>query len=476
MLHYGVLEPMPTADQGQPTPLLTGWKAIAGHLGVDRSTAQRWVKSRGLPVRNLPGVNGKPFADVAELDAWLRSGITLAAPPVIPAPAVEAIAVAATVIAPTPVAPAVDAPEPITPAEPSQPAASVEPATRRYWLRTAIFGGGALCGGVLLSLGKLISRGQRRPAGNRIEGATLVVLADDGSTLWRHTFPWELDQVIYKSIPKVCVFADLDHDGEIETLLPYFPVDRPGDRSLVCLDRHGELRWEFLAGHTVTDNLGRQFQPPYWCNSYEVIPSRKGGVSRIVVSSNHQFSFADQVAVLDGKTGKALSEYWHRGHLYRMVVADIDGDGEAEVLLGGVNDAPEYKQATLVVFDNRRIAGATRNPRGGVYYQGMEPGSEKLAVFFPRSPVSGAAEFNLVVDVRATQYTITVIVAEGIRFESPSLAYEFDHSFAIQNVMPSVQFQEQLARLQGSGDAPRETVEVLAGRLKSQVRVVRYTS
>jgi hypothetical protein len=50
-----------------------------------------------------------------------------------------------------------------------------------------------------------------------------------------------------------------------------------------------------------------------------------------------------------------------------MASADIDGDGEPEILLGGVNDALEYKRATLVIFDHRNISGASKNPNGGVY-------------------------------------------------------------------------------------------------------------
>jgi hypothetical protein len=42
---------MASVDEGGPSQFLTGWKAIAGHLGVDKSTAQRWVKTRGLPIK-----------------------------------------------------------------------------------------------------------------------------------------------------------------------------------------------------------------------------------------------------------------------------------------------------------------------------------------------------------------------------------------------------------------------------------------
>jgi len=45
------LAPMASVDEGGPRQFVTGWKAIAGHLGVDKSTAQRWVKTRGLPIK-----------------------------------------------------------------------------------------------------------------------------------------------------------------------------------------------------------------------------------------------------------------------------------------------------------------------------------------------------------------------------------------------------------------------------------------
>ncbi len=460
MPHRSDFNEMASGDNSQHLELLTGWKAIAGHLGVDKSTAQRWVKSRGLPVRSLPGLRGKPAASVAELDAWLKSGSSLVTPPAANPPA----GAAATTRSEEATEP--DARRPFE----QHPLRG----TRRKWLHFALFGAGAVFGSVLLSFSGVMNRDRRRPAASRIEGATLVVLADDGSTLWRHTFPFELDNEIYKRLERVCLFADLDDDGELETLVPYFPLNRPAERSLMCFDSKGRRRWEFLPGKVVTDNLGRQFAPPYWCNAFEVLRGRDAGPARLVVSSNHHVSFADQVAVLDGETGRVLSEYWHRGHLYAMEIADIDGDGEAEVMAGGVNDAPEYQQATLLVFGNRRISGANRNPRGGLYFQGMEPGSERLEVFFPRTPISQAQEFNFVLTVRATQYAITVIVAEGIRRDAPTIAYEFNRSFEPTGVMLSNQIEERYTFLQNAGDAPREPFEAIAERLKSQVKVVRY--
>jgi len=52
---------------------LTSWKEIAGFLGVNVRTAQKWETERKLPVRRLPGGRGRVAADVPALDAWKRT-------------------------------------------------------------------------------------------------------------------------------------------------------------------------------------------------------------------------------------------------------------------------------------------------------------------------------------------------------------------------------------------------------------------
>lgn len=50
---------------------LHGWKEIAAYLGRDERTAKRWEKSRGLPVRRIPGGGrANVYILVAELEAW----------------------------------------------------------------------------------------------------------------------------------------------------------------------------------------------------------------------------------------------------------------------------------------------------------------------------------------------------------------------------------------------------------------------
>lgn len=254
----------------------------------------------------------------------------------------------------------------------------------------------------------------------------------------------------------------------------YYPT-RGGKNSLLCFEPDGRLRWRFVPGRKeVVDNLGRSFAPPYCVSAFGVVRSPSLPSSRIVVSSVHRWSFADQVAVLDAKTGKLVSEYWHRGHLSTLAVVDLDGDGEPEVLLGGVNDAPEYKQATVVVFDHRRISGGCGDPQGKVYFRGMSPGTEKLVVFFPKTAISQQQEFNRVVAIRVGSGRITAEVAEGIdQVNSPRMIYEFDFGFSPITAALDGGLEQRYTDLQAASKLPKESPYTTAERLLRQVKVIR---
>jgi hypothetical protein len=178
------------------------------------------------------------------------------------------------------------------------------------------------------------------------------------------------------------------------------------------------------------------------------------------------------VSVLDAKTGKLLSEYWHRGHLLHMVSADLEGEGEPAILLGGVNDAPEYKRATVVIFDHRNISGASKNPKGGVYFQGMSPGSEKKVIFFPRTPITKNLEFNHVSVLRLESGRIRVNVVENTGEEGPFVVYEFDYQLRPINVALSNTLMDRYRELQTGGHLPKESFDTITERLKAEIMIL----
>lgn len=66
---------------------IDGWKAIGAYFGRDRTTAIRWHKQRGLPVRHIPGGKTRTvYALKIELDAWAAASILSEPCDVIPLP------------------------------------------------------------------------------------------------------------------------------------------------------------------------------------------------------------------------------------------------------------------------------------------------------------------------------------------------------------------------------------------------------
>jgi len=66
--------------------------------------------------------------------------------------------------------------------------------------------------------------------------------------------------------------------------------------------------------------------------------------------------YPDQVVLLS-TDGRVLREYWHSGVLTQIALADVDGDGKNEIVLGGVNNG--YRAATLIVLDPGGFSGAS---------------------------------------------------------------------------------------------------------------------
>ncbi len=436
-----------------PSQRLDGWKQIADYLGVSVRTAQGWEESRGLPIRRQPDQDkSRVFLLVADLEQWERSK--------------ELQETAQSPNAGDNGTQSINASASLTPASQNSRRPS-----RRAWLQMTGLGSVATAAaGFGLAAPRLWRQFHQPPSAYRIDGATLVIFGKDGVELWRYTFPQTLDIAFYNTAEPRCLFSDVDGDGNMETLFAYAPrVSAPGGQSLLCFSGSGATMWQFIPGRSVTYHSSTSFAPPFWVFNIGVVPAAGTRRPRLVVNSIHDWSFPDQVALLDPASGRLESQYWHRGQFRCMAVADIFG--KPLVLLGGVNDAPEYHQATLVALDTTGVAGSSADPDGRPYFDGMAAAKERCAIFFPNTQLTPAGWFAQVGDIRAEQERLTVAVFEPI--DNEYIVYEFDHDFRLLTVAASDIWVKGYLQLQAEGKASRQPISAALAHIRDSVRVIR---
>ena len=132
--------------------------------------------------------------------------------------------------------------------------------------------------------------------------------------------------------------------------------------------------------------------------------------------------------------GKTISEYWHSGHLEHLTVADLDGDGRREIVATGISNG--YRQATLVVLDPDRLAGAsTETARPEIQIHGMGIARERLRLLFPRSDLNrDRYPFNWALMPIIEHGRVTQAVNEDVKEPAYSIGYEFDTKFHLLGV------------------------------------------
>jgi hypothetical protein len=55
--------------------------------------------------------------------------------------------------------------------------------------------------------------------------------------------------------------------------------------------------------------------------------------------------------VLDAE-GHRIGEYWNPGYLWTLDVIDVDGDGQDEIVVGGINNVHQRPALALVDHDS----------------------------------------------------------------------------------------------------------------------------
>jgi hypothetical protein len=347
---------------------LSSWKEIAAYLGVGLRTAQIWEQERALPVHRLPGGRGRVLANVAELDAWKRSG-------------------ALQPIEPAPVAPG------------------------RVWSHFA----GWLCAAVIVALALLtVHYWPRQPVSYRVERDTFIALDAQGRECWRKMFPYPLLEANSTEISsRYTWIGDLHGDGRNEVLFAPHPiVSQQESTPLICYNHRGVERWRFVNRRRVRTRA-EDFAPIFGLAGFLVAPRGRGLGNVVLVATTHYLYYPSEVALLE-PDGRLQGAYWHSGHLNFLRAADLDNDGKTEFYLAGISNA--WHAATLVVLDLDHFVGASLEPQAPDYQLlGFTPPGERSRVIFPRSCLNTTFDpYNPVMTLNVSYGEIVVQTMELI--------------------------------------------------------------
>lgn len=404
---------------------LIGWKAVAGHLGVDVRTAQRYEVELGLPVRRLPGEKGRVRATAAELDEWKKKVLARG---------------------------------------------SWWRSARilRWWAVSATLVLGAVLVALLTGLLGAARKGEM--ARFRLDDQVLSVSDAAGRDLWRYSLPQpSVREMSELQKLRHGWFGDLDGDSRTEFLFVYAPLnDSVAGHTLYCFSDRGSIKWKFAPGRTIADAT-QTYSRVYFISGFRVLPGNAPNTPKVVVSSNHSWSYPNQIATLEAH-GAVLGEYWHSGHLTAIETADLDGDGRHEILAAGVNNG--RRQATLVVLDPQRVTGASVQPAGDAFQlRGFAPAEEKALLLFPRTCITEKLrQFNQARDLVITD-SILIQVSEADASSPGYVMHVLDRDLRPLGVDVSVTLKSQHKQYEITGYLDHSLSQAEIDRLRQVTRI-----
>ncbi|MBU2500431.1 helix-turn-helix domain-containing protein [bacterium] len=82
------------------------------------------------------------------------------------------------------------------------------------------------------------------------------------------------------------------------------------------------------------------------------------GRPAVLAYFTHGKYYPTALAVID-EAGRRVSQYSHRGHLFDILIHDLDSDGKDEIIASGTNNCPDHRGATVLILDEGHSGGAS---------------------------------------------------------------------------------------------------------------------
>lgn len=372
---------------------LSSWKEIADYLRVSVRTAQKWESTQALPVRRTPGSKGRVMAVAAELAQWQGTHLKGVA----------------------------------------------------WWKSVGFLRWYALAltAALVAFLGhEFGSHYLRAPSGEPatfdVGWNSLTVRNAGGEELWTKVFPHPFQPGAYTaalmaSAPKVR-FWDLNLDKRRETLFVYTPESDEQDSStLLCLTERGKEMWRFVPH--LEQGSGESAKGRFSFITGLSTARNAGGSPRIFVYACRYPDHKGRLTLLDG-LGQGHAAFDHSGHIGQLAYADVDGCGQEEVVLGGVEASSGEAEVILV--------GMREDMRTGLV--------EKAKRRFRRTCLSKATEgANVVAKLSAMPRGLRVVVRESGGEDPADVVYVLNERLETRSVWYSDGYRRLHHRLEEEG-------------------------
>jgi hypothetical protein len=199
------------------------------------------------------------------------------------------------------------------------------------------------------------------------------------------------------SVSYSCV-ADLNGDGRNEVITTLSrPTEKSTERILRAFASEDSVVLMRKFDAESIRFLGQTYHAPFpsmfpFVLSY---PDKKAKEILVAASNLRSPMFVARIA----SNGTIFGRMWHYGTLGSQYMVDLDGDGNKEMILCGINDADEKTSrpgSVIAVLDPRKIVGETESSATRGF--GLEVADcELYYILLPQTDISRALDSRLVV-------------------------------------------------------------------------------
>lgn len=417
--------------------ILDSWKEIAQYLKRDVRTCQRWEKELGLPVHRFEdSPRSRVFAYQEEIDHWLREKF----------------------------------------------GSGELGAKREKKIYSKLIISLIVIGLIIFLIWILASLLHRsEPYDFKLERNTLVIMDQKGHHLWQYTFDHlnlvsekeyrnhfqEKQLVIYPNnkthwtLPYIYI-GDINHDQHNEVLfLAYWDKPQP-ESYLYCFNYRGQILWRYLPNDTPV--FGQvTYSKIFRGNGFILEDFDHDGSSEIIVIFDCP-SFFPTLLVLLNCEGKCLGKYWNSGRINDLLTADLNNDGQKEIIIGFQNN--EWDRVGVAVLSPDHLEGAS--PQTKDHYNCKNTTIRGREIYYLLLPLN---ELTARQGIRSSIFKINLLDGPQLEVTEKfaSLVYIFDQQMKLVFFDYSDKFFKEFKLLKEQGIFPAQmTLNELIRRIKNK--------